>query len=455
MSTLEQLDPAWAWAPYTPDTQRPWDLRLAGHLLRRAGFGADWPTLQQALADGPQRTVDRLLHPAGDLSAFNRTYDQLEVDSIDVDSTSTQSLRQWWLRRMILSPCPLLEKMTLFWHGHFGVSGGRVESERVMQRHIALLRHHALGSYRQLLQAACEDPAVLMNAGVANNSKSNPNEHFARVVLEHYALGPGVASATDVREAARAFSGNAVLRGQYRFRGLEHDAGSKRLLGQEGPLAAADVVRIALARPETSQHLVRKLFAWLISEMAEPSPDLIAPLARRLADDYDIGRLVETMLRSNLFFSPAAYRQRIKSPIEFALGIVRGFGELVPTGPLGYQLDLLGQNLCQPPTVRGWAGGTLWLNRMAIIARSNMARAMLADSEVYEGKLAPGIAARKHGFASTDEAVKFLVDLFVQGDLPHEVSAKLVEGARAGGDPDQRLRRLAHAIVTLPEFHLA
>jgi hypothetical protein len=92
---------------------------------------------------------------------------------------------------------------------------------------------------------------------------------------------------------------------------------------------------------------------------------------------------------------------------------------------------------------------------MAIIARSNMARAMLADSEVYEGKLAPGIAARKHGFASTDEAVKFLVDLFVQGDLPHEVSAKLVEGARAGGDPDQRLRRLAHAIVTLPEFHLA
>lgn len=454
-SQLDSIDPAWAWAAYVPDAQRPWDRRLAGHLLRRAGFGPDWPSLERARADGPQRTIDRLLRPEGDLTAFNRTYDQLEADSIDADATSTQSLRQWWLRRMILSPHPLLEKTTLFWHGHFGVSGGRVDSERLMQRHVGLLRRHALGSYRRLLESVCQDPAVLLNAGVKNDPKSRPNEYFARVVLEYYTLGPGVATEADLREAARAFTGASVLRGEYRFRDLEHDGGPKSLLGQQGPLIAADVVRIALAQPAAPQYLVRKLYAWLISETVDPPPSLIAPLARSLAPDYDLSRLVETMLRSNLFFSPAAYRQRVKSPIEFALGIVRGLGELVPTGPLGWQLDTLGQSLCQPPTVHGWSGGTLWLNRMMLIARNNMARAMLSDSGPYEGKLDPGAAARKHGFPSPDAAAKFLVDLFVQGDLPAELLAKVAEVARAGGDANNRLRRLTHAIVTLPEFQLA
>jgi uncharacterized protein (DUF1800 family) len=443
------------WAPYRPDAQRPWDLRLAAHLYRRAGFGADWPTLQRALREGPQRTVARLLRPAADVAAFHRSYDQLEADSIDADSSSTQTLRQWWLRRMLLSPHPLLEKMTLFWHSHFGVSGGRVGSERLMQRHLGLLRRHALGSFRELLEAVCRDPAVLLNAGVKHNPRTRPNAHFARVVLDDYTLGPGVCSPTDVREAARAFTGAMVLRGEYRERAAEHDPGPKRFLGQEGPLAASDVLRIALAQPAAAQYLVRKLYAWLISETVEPAPALIEPLVRQLAQDYDVGRLLETMLRSRRFFSPAAYRQRIKGPVEFAIGIARGLGELVPTGPLGRHLDTLGQSLCQPPTVHGWAGGTRWLNRVMLIERSNAALTLLAPAGVYEGKLRPGDVARRQGFAAPASAVRFLVDLFVQGDLPAEVLARLSDAARRGGDADERLRRLTHAIVTLPEFHLA
>jgi uncharacterized protein (DUF1800 family) len=455
MSTLDSIDPAWAWAAYAPDERRPWNLPLAGHLFRRAGFGGDWPTLQRAVREGPQQTVARLLRPDADVEAFNRTYDQLEADSIDVDSAGTQSLRQWWLRRMILSPHPLLEKMTLFWHGHFGVSGGRVGSERLVQRHIQLLRHHAMGSFRTLLEAVCRDPAVMLNAGVAKNTKSRPSEHLARVLLEYYTLGPGTCSPADLADAARALTGYAVLRGEFRDRPAEHDAGPKRFLGQAGPLAAADVLRISLAQAAAPEYLVRKLFAWLVSETAEPPPALLAPLAGMLAHDYDLERVVGTMLRSNLFYSPTAYRQRIKGPIEFALGIARGLGELVPTGPLGRHLDLLGQDLCQPPTVHGWSGGALWLNRVTLIERNNVALAMLAEAGVYEGKLNPAAVARKNGFSSPDAAVRFLVDLFVQGDVPAELIAKISEAARAGGDAQGRLRRLAHAIVTLPEFQLA
>ena len=450
---LDSLDPAWAWAPYQPDARRPWNLPLAGHLYRRAGFGGDWPTLQQALADGPQRAVERVLRPEADVEAFNRRHDQLEMASIDVDSDSTQTLRQWWLRRMIQSPHPLLEKMTLFWHGHFGTSGGRAGSERLVQRYVQLLRRHALGSFAQLLEAASREPAVLANAQAKNNPKARPNEYFARVMLEFYALGPGVATESDLREAARAFTGCSVLRGEYRYLEREHDDGPKRVLGREGPLGGADVLKIALAQQAAPRWLVRKLFAWLVSETAQAPGSLTAPLEALLAKDYDVGRLLGVILRSNLFFSPAAYRQRVKSPLELALGIVRGLGGLVPTGPLGYQLSLMGQDLCEPPTVHGWEGGVLWLNRVTLVERSNMARALLADAGAYEGKLNPAETARKQGFGSPEGAVRFLLDLFVQGDVPAALSEKLADAARRGDDA--RLRQLAHVVVTLPEFQLA
>jgi hypothetical protein len=92
---------------------------------------------------------------------------------------------------------------------------------------------------------------------------------------------------------------------------------------------------------------------------------------------------------------------------------------------------------------------------VTLIERNNVALAMLAEAGVYEGKLNPAAVARKNGFSSPDAAVRFLVDLFVQGDVPAELIAKISEAARAGGDAQGRLRRLAHAIVTLPEFQLA
>ena len=98
-------DPAWAWAPYRPDERRPWNLALASHLFRRAGFGGDWKCLQPALADGPEKTIDRLLRPEGDLPAFNRQFDEDEVAT--AGPGSAEGLRSWWLRRIVQTPHPL------------------------------------------------------------------------------------------------------------------------------------------------------------------------------------------------------------------------------------------------------------------------------------------------------------------------------------------------------------
>lgn len=428
--TQLQFDPATAWTRYEPDTRRPWNLALAGHLYRRAGFGATWDQLQRALRDGPQRTVDALLRPRADVAAFNRQYDELETPANDENSSN--DLRAWWLQRMIRTPHPLLEKMTLFWHGHFGVNAAKVNSARAVQQHLQLLRRHALGSFREMLAGIVKDAAVFLTLDAKANRKAFPDENLARWFLESFTLGPGRFSDRDVHEVARAFSGSFVLQNQYRFMERERDTGTKRILDQEGAFTNDDVARVLAAQPATAQTIVRKVFRWLISETAEPNDRLLAPLVESFAKSGDTLQLVETMLRSNLFFSAAAYRQRMKSPVEFSLGIVKGLEESVSTPPLADALARLGQNLLHPPTAKGWLGGQSWINHATLSGRHTLAAAMLKRDGAFGGKLNPTAVAGKHG-----SGARFFLDLFLQGDA----------------DPSSANE--AYAVITLPEFQLS
>jgi len=441
------------WDRYRPDARRPWDLRLAGHLFRRAGFGAAWPQLRQAVADGPQATIDKLLRPEGDVASFQGQFDSYEAAASRSDSADL--LRAWWLRRMLLTPHPLLERMTLFWHGHFAVSHARVQNAPLLHQHLKLLRSHALGRFDQLLTAIARDPAVLVALGGAANRRAMPAHRFAETLLGPFTLGQNQCSAGDVREAARAFTGQFVEHGQFRFIEREHDPTPKTFLGQRGNWNGDDVIRILLRQPLVATRIVRALYRWLISETDTPDDALLTPLVESFAADYDTGRLIETMLRSNQFFSAAAYRRRVKGPVEFALGIVRGLQALVPTTALADHLVALGQNLCHPPTDRGWPGGPAWITRATLTARFNLARALLAGEKPYGNAVDPLAIARKHDRGDARDAGAFLLDLFLQGDLPPAVAA-LVEHSLSGeGDLDRRIRRLACAIVTLPEFQLS
>jgi len=446
-------DPNWAWAVYEPSPERPWTLSLAAHLYRRAAFSANWAQLQQALSDGPQRTIDRLLRPQSDVDAFNRTYDEQE----SIAAGSVDGLRAWWLRRMIETPHPLLERTMLFWHGHFAVNAAGVKDPRLVRQHVQLLRRHALGSFSDLLQAICRDPAMLTWLGADANRKALPSEGFVRPLMETFTLGPGGFTERDVREAARAFTGWFVLRGQLRYIDREHDDSVKHILGRKGSFTADDVVRILLEQPATSRLVVRKVYRWLISEVDEPGDALIGPLVESFAKDHSILHLVETMLRSNLFFSQAAYRRRIKCPVEFAVGIVKALEGMVSTTHLAEDAARLGQDLCHPPTVKGWAGGRHWINTATVVGRQNLCHSLLCGGERYGGKLDPWAVARKHGCATLESAAEFLLDLFLQGDVEPGVREALLANVRTAavnGD-EAALLSFAYTVTTLPEFHLA
>jgi len=447
-------DPAWAWAPFAPSEGQPWTVRWAGHLYRRAGFGATAKELQEAVTAGPQRTADRLLRPAGDMAAFNADFDKYEAAAANSDSTD--GLRAWWLRRMIETPHPLLEKMTLFWHSHLGLSRARVNSSKLMARHVQGLRRQALGNYRDMLVAAFHEPSMFQGLEAEANRKAMLNLNIARQLLEQYGPGPGGYHERDLRETARAFTGWFVLRGELRFFEREHDDGPKTIAGQTGKWTAEDAVRIVLQSPATAQHIVRKLYRWLISEADEPSAELLAPLAKSWAQDYNIGRVVERMLRSNLFFSAAACGRRIKSPVEYAVGIVRALESSVPTTRLGHDLAQLGQNLYHPPTTGGWVGGRHWINPATLVARHNFATELLAAGGPYEGKLNPAATAQRYGHKERLPAADFLLELLLAGDVPPALRETLRKPLEADARTDLALslRAFVHGVVTQPEYQL-
>ncbi len=448
------VDPEEAWKPYEPNSDHPWTLALAGHLHRRAGFGASWEQLHKTLESGPQRSVDQLLSTVG--APENERFDQFEQAAARGGSVDT--FRAWWLRRLVETRAVLREKMTLFWHNHFATSAARVGSALVFQQYVALLRRDSLGRFDQLLAAVCQQPAVLLASGAEASRKSQPPVGLARNLLERFSLGPSQFSDDDVREVARAMTGWFVLRNHLRFIPYEHDDGVKQFLGRKGKFGIEEAVRIVLEQQATPRYIVRKLYRWFISDIDQPSDELLEPLSARFARDFDVAAVVETILRSKLFFSPAAYRRKVKSPLEFATGIIRAMEAVVPSVQLGNDLAAMGEDLCRPPTGAGWPGGIYWLSPAAMLARQRLAAALLAEGGPYEKRIDPWQLATRHGFQQPDEMAQFLLKLFVQDDLEAPVRNVLLDSRQAaslGNNANQQLRAFTIAVLALPEFHLA
>jgi len=420
----------------------------AMHLWRRAGFGATWEQLQQSLKAGPRKTIDTLLQPKADVAGFNRT-----CDNYAKAVASPAALRAWWLRRIIQTPDPLGEKMTLFWHDFFAVSAARGPSGAQMREHVALLRAGAMGRFGALMASISVDTATLLSLGAKAIRKSRPDEAFPRQLLARYTVGAGAYTEKDVRQAARAMTGWFVLRNRRRYFEREHDDGEKTILGKTGKFNYANVVKIAAEHPATARNIIRRLYRWFISEADEPKDALLAPLAESFARDFDVAKLVGTMLRSNLFFSAGTIGRRIKRPVEFAVGIIRSLEASPSTTTLATDLAALGENLYYPPTLNGWTGGRYWINHASTIGRNNLAASLLASSGPYGGKCDPAAVARRHGHTDPKAAGRFLASLL--GGHDDKAFEKLWKLQPSGGALPDRLRKFTYTLVTQPEFQLA
>jgi len=294
--------------------------------------------------------------------------------------------------------------------------------------------------------------------------------------MELFSLGIGHYTEQDIREAARAFTGWDIDNGKAVYDPNQHDETDKTVLGQKGKWRADDIIRICLDQKSCPSFVAGKLFRFLISESITPSPELLEPLAEQFRKtDYNFGTIVETVLRSNLFFSPGVYRTRIKSPVEFVLGIVRpllvvdpksGFERRIDIIALATALQTLGQDLFHPPSVKGWDGGPAWLNGQTLLFRQNLALA-LTSTEDFGNRADPVALVKNYGKQSDQELVDFFLQLFYQDDVPQDSRTRLLDYQKKAHDQpkpvywtdkdvaDHRVRALCHLVLTLPEFQLA
>ncbi len=341
--------------------------RQAAHLLRRAGFGGTPDQIEALAALGPQAAVDSLLHPAQPDVAFP---DYPDPALLYDPKKRTAAAQFWWLDRMLRTQHPLFEKMTLFWHGHFATSVRKVPAPLMVEQ-IGLFHTQGLGNFRTLLLSVSKDPAMLVWLDNRYNVKAHPNENYAREVMELFALGLGNYTEDDIKDAARAFTGWTLDKQlAFTYRDAQHDDGPKTFLGRSGPFGGEDIVDIIVAQPVHQRFICRKLLEYFV--YSDPEPELIEALAQTYAlSGYDIGRTVAAILRSNVFFSVRAYRALPKSPIEFAIGVLRVMKVAqIPPDTIGW-LRRMGQEPLAPPSVKGWDGGPAWINTATLLARFN------------------------------------------------------------------------------------
>jgi uncharacterized protein (DUF1800 family) len=274
------------------------------------------------------------------------------------------------------------------------------------------------------------------------NRKAHPNENYAREVMELFALGRGAYTEKDVQEAARAFTGAFIQGDRFHEVAVQHDDGAKTILGQTGPFRGDDVARILLEQSACAQFLARKLFAHFVSEVDEPSDDLLAPIAEAYrSSGYDTTVPVAMILRSQLFHDPEIRRRRVSSPVEFTVGTIRSLEILSPTVSADALADAtvqMGQGLFSPPSVAGWDGGTAWINTTTAIARTNFILGLVADATRLKADALPA----KY---SIGDPAKFYVDLLVQDAFEPAVRERL------RGLPSE----VATLVLTAPEYQLA
>ncbi len=362
----------------------------ARHLLERSGFGAAPAEIAGLLPLTREQAVDLLLFQARSdaltpLPSWSADYlppphplpndpaaTKAARDAYDAAIRQRdQDLLHWWYGEMIATDSPLTERMVLFWHGHFTSALDKVNFPNLMLQQNLLLRRYALGSFRELVHAIARDAAMLIYLDGESNVKAHPNENFARELMELFTLGEGNYTETDVREVARAFTGWRLnhATGQVAFNPKLHDEGMKTILGRTGNWDGDAAIEIILHQPEAASFIVRELWLEFVSET--PDPPTVERLAAQFRNDgYQIEPLVRSLLLTDQFWAPSGWGTMVKSPVVLAVGTARLLG-LGPAdaAPVAAAVPPMGEQLFNPPTVKGWPTGDAWITSATLVAR--------------------------------------------------------------------------------------
>ena len=322
-------------------------------------------------------------------------------------------LQQARLLRAVHSRRQLYEVMADFWSNHFNIFAAKGADRWLVTSYDRdTIRPHALGKFKDLLRATAQSPAMLFyldnwlsaspNPGARlgpNNRKRGLNENYAREIMELHTLGvDGGYTQKDVHEVARCFTGWTIRRprgdGEFVFDPRIHDDGEKVVLGAR--IAAGGgiddgmrVIDILTRHPSTARFIAAKLARRFVSD--DPPPSIVDRAAETFRQsDGDIAAVLRTIISAPEFFAPAAYKAKVKKPLEFVASALRATGaETRVTPQLLRYLGRMGEPLflAQPPT--GFPDvGASWISADMLLTRMNFA-SDLASNRIAGSRVPP------------------------------------------------------------------
>jgi uncharacterized protein (DUF1800 family) len=363
------------------------------HIYNRVGFGIS-PAQATALSSKSRTQIVSQLFEASrettpltiDLEELRASLkglnlrDRKKIRTLIKDSVKKiRELNIAWLYRLGNTEQILREKMTLFWANHFVCHDKNILH---FEQYNNTLRRHALGNFKDFVIAVSKEAAMLKYLNTKQNRKQKPNENFARELLELFTLGRDHYSETDIKEAARAFTGwSHDLKGNFRLRRFQHDYGEKTFLGKTGNFSGEDIIDIILQQKQCAQFICEKIYRYFVNDTLNASR--VSEMTERFYKDYNIEKLMRFVLTSDWFYDTANIGTKIKSPVEFLIGMHR----VVPMKfekekELLYLQKLLGQQLLFPPNVAGWKGGRHWINPNTMMLRLRLPSVLLANGEI-------------------------------------------------------------------------
>ena len=389
-------EPAAEWVTLAdPETAR------IAHLLRRAGFGPTRAEIDRAAAMGYAATVEELLYP--------ENQPDLEIEDLirryHTDQNSLmllESNQSYWLYRIINSRRPLEEKMALFWHGLFATAYSKLNHAKAVVNQTHTFRRVGLGRFADILLELSRDPAMIFWLDNKDNHRDAPNENYGRELLELFSMGIGNYTEDDVKAAARAFTGWTIdnaeymsirasrdsfwpygrIDWQFRYRADDHDATTKTFLGHTGEFGGQDVIDIIVRQPATAHYIAGKLYNFFVSD--RPDAEAIGILSDEfMATGGDIRAVMRRLFMSDFFADASVRLARVKSPAELVGGTARLAGShRTPEWSivnLALDINFMGQEILNPPTVEGWHTGREWIDTGNLVERINAAGAEMRD----------------------------------------------------------------------------
>ena len=420
-----------------------------------------------------------LLSEIDQMGAANYLAQQLNPASIDdtlfesqmqgVVPTTKAELQRYVLNHARHSRRQLQEVMTWFWENHFNTNINKHGSVAYELAENQAFRSQALGRFRDLLAISAKSPAMLFYLDNAANNRHGPNENYARELLELHTLGSDSEfSQMDVEQVAKAFTGWTVQSQTFFFDATVHDYSEKLVLSLSLPdgLGLDDgerVLDMLSTHPATANFICTKLAHVFVSDA--PSNTLVSRcidtfLAQQNAPNQT-ALVLQTLLTSPEFYNVDNFRSKIKTPMEFLVGLTRALGAPI-TGNTPYFLAPMGMRLLENPIPTGYSEiGDDWVNSNQTLWRAKFVSWAMNPFDELGANLDLAELFRQYGYETAEGIVGILFRLAFDDDytdLEWNIAMDILEEAGQGSfnlnsnDADEKLRRLIKTVLSYPGY---